>query len=885
MKRRSRALDRYQSMRDFRSTDEPSGVVTESRTGRAFVVQKHDATRLHYDFRLELDGVLLSWAVPKGPSLSPKDRRLAVRTEDHPVDYMDFEGNIPHGQYGGGPVIVWDRGTWKPLEDPHEGLSKGRLDFSLHGEKLHGRFMLVRTRRDDRGKEQWLLFKRDDVEARSGEQADIVTLRPESVLTGRLVEEVEEGVPRPTKKTKRSSAGATAHAAVRKKAGRASGAGAAKKVPGRTAVGKPARRPSKLPASSRLSPQLATLVSEVPRGPGWLFEVKYDGYRALAFKNGEAVRIVTRGGQDWTDRYTAIADALSRIRVDTAVIDGEIAYVLPDGRTTFQKLPKARPDDPHLVFHAFDLLFADGADLRDEPLTERKAILRTVLAGEKPPLRFADHQEGSGEAFFAEACKLGLEGIIGKRADAPYTEKRTKDWVKLKCQNRQEMVIVGFTPPKGSRKGLGALLLGVHEGKRLEYAGKVGTGFSQSTLAELHGRLAPLAVDAPAVVNAPRMRDVTWVEPKLVAEVRFTEWTDGGALRHPSFEGLREDKPASRVKREVERRAPTTESTSRRRSASTATSSPRANANGSESIAGVSISHPGRVIDADTGATKADLARYFEAVGPWMIPYAKHRPLMLVRAPRGVGDGTFVQRHHGGRRKPAIERPDEDGHIGVAEAGSEPVMFVKDVAGLVELVQGNAIEFHGWGSIMPHWEKPNWVVFDFDPDEGLPFDRVVDAARELREILQTLGLQSFCKTTGGKGLHVVVPLAARHEWETIRTFASAVAGVMVAQSPKRFVAVASKARRRGKIFIDWLRNGEGATAILPYSTRARPGLPVAMPVAWDDLGRFDPADFNVTTAADFITRRKKDPWETMTSLKQTIRKDVLDVLRGEGAHR
>lgn len=884
MKRRSQALDRYQSMRDFRLTEEPSGVVAASRTGRAFVVQKHDATRLHYDFRLELDGVLLSWAVPKGPSLSPQDRRLAVRTEDHPIDYMNFEGNIPHGQYGGGPVIVWDRGTWRPLQDPHEGLAKGRLDFSLQGEKLHGRFMLVRTRKDDRGKEQWLLFKRDDVEARSGKMADIVALRPESVLTGRLVEDVEEGVPRPTrtKRGTRASARAATTSSSSKKKRATKGAPKAKKSTARSTTGERGRRRA-LPSPEHLGPQLATLVSDVPRGPGWIFEVKYDGYRALAFKKGEDVRIITRGGQDWTERFAAIAEALARVRVDTAVFDGEIAYVLPDGKTTFQKLPKAAPDDPHLVFHVFDLLFAEGVDLRGEPLADRKEILRTILAGEKPPLRFAEHQEGSGQAFFEEACKIGLEGIIGKRADAAYTEKRTKDWVKVKCQNRQEMVIVGFTPPKGSRKGLGALLLGVKKGKQWNYAGKVGTGFSQNMLTELHRRLAPLALDEPPVVNAPRIRGATWVEPELVAEVRFTEWTEGGALRHPAFEGLREDKPAARVKREVEK-APPSPATSRL-GAKTSTSARKADAKGRETIAGVSLSHPERVIDPESGTTKAELARYFAAVGPWLLAYAKHRPLMLVRAPQGVGEGTFVQRHYASRGTPRIARSDEGNHVGVAKAGDEPVMYLEDVKGLIELVQGNAVEFHGWGSIMPHWQKPNWVVFDFDPDEGLPFDRVVEAARELRETLQTLGLESFCKTTGGKGLHVVVPLAARHDWETIRTFANAVAGVMVARSPRRFIATMSKAKRKGKIFIDWLRNGEGATAILPYSTRARPGLPVAMPVDWDDLGRFDPADFDVTTAADYVARRPKDPWEALPTLKQTIRKDVLEALQAGSAKR
>jgi bifunctional non-homologous end joining protein LigD len=790
-------LDKYNDMRDFDLTDEPSGKLKRSNTGRDFVIQKHAATALHYDFRLELDGVLLSWAVPKGPSLDPADKRLAVQTEDHPVDYRDFEGEIPHGEYGGGPVIVWDRGTWQPVGDPREGMKRGRLEFVLDGEKTKGKFLLVRTRQVGK-KQQWLLIKRTDEHVRHGKDAVLPALRPESVLTGRTIEDIVEG--------------------------------------------KPAGPKAKMPTKVKV--QLAQLVDDVPTKGDWVYELKYDGYRAIAYLDNGKVRLESRNGNEFS--YPTVERALSKVRAKTAVFDGEIAHVLPDGRTDFQLLGT---DPKSIVYFVFDLLHYDGVDLTNLTLRERKDKLRTILAGEGPPLKFSDHHEGNGHPFFKEACRLGLEGIIAKRGDRPYKAGRSPEWVKVKCQKRQELVIVGFTPPKGKRKGIGALLLGVKDeqrGRGLHYAGKVGTGFTNATLDDLTKKLGKLVVDEPPVVNAPRIKAATWVKPELVGQVRFTEWTRDGALRHPAFEGLRVDKKASAVKREVE----------------------------SPMVGSVTVTHPERVVEPKSGLTKGDLARYIEATAHYVLPYAKKRPLMFLRCPDGgIGKKPcFVQKHAGRGLKKNVEKGDVEG---------EEVLYVTNAEGLFELVQFNVVELHGWGCRMPKWDRPDWAIFDFDPDEGLGWKEVVDAAVEMRDALAKLNLVSFVKTTGGKGLHVVVPLAPKHDWDTVRKFTEGMANMFVRNAPDRFVATMSKKARRGKIFVDYLRNGRGATAVLPYSPRAREGLTVAMPVEWKDLRKIDPKDFDITTVPKLLDERKVDPWADLLETKQTLSKAVLKAINAD----
>ncbi len=851
----ARSLERYNAMRDFKTTEEPSGEVHPTDTGHSFVIQKHAATALHYDFRLELDGVLLSWAVPKGPSLSPKDKRLAVQTEDHPVDYRDFEGTIPHGEYGGGPVIVWDRGTWEPIGEPREGMKKGRLEFVVHGAKLHGRYILVRLAEKDRdrGKKNWLLMKRSDEHVREGAEADIVKRLPKSVLTDRTVEEVKAGVPATAKK-----AGAKA-------------------------------APVALPAFGKLLPQLATLVDDVPTHGDWVYEVKYDGYRAIATLDEGKVRIASRNGKDWTDHFALVAEALSHVRAKTAVFDGEIAYVNEDGRTDFQNLQNALSGSANagrLVYFVFDLLHYDGVDLTGETLEVRKGKLRTILAGEGPPLKMGEHTRGSGKELFREACKMGLEGIMAKRADRPYRGGRGADWVKVKCQKRQEMVIVGSTAPKGARTGVGALLIAVREGKTYRYAGKVGTGFTHASLDDLTKRLAKLAVGEPPVTGAPRMRDARWVRPELVCEVRFTEWTRSGALRHPTFEGLREDKKPENVVREVEKAvAPVEKEASRAPRATKPTKrvAKRPDDGGEVKVGDLVITHPDRVVDKETGITKGDLARYAGIMAPLLLPFAKKRPLMLVRCTEAWDGGGFGAQ--GKRPKRAacfVQKHSGRGlvaNIGRGEVEGEEVLFVRNEEEIVSLVQLNSVELHGWGSRMPSYEKPDWIVFDLDPYVGLPFARVVEAALDLRDELAKMGLVTFVKTTGGKGLHVVVPLTPKDDWDVVSGFATAVAEGMVKREPKKYVATMTKAARTGKIFIDHFRNMRGATAILPYSPRARTGATVALPVTWKELSTIDPQALTVLTVTALLAKRRVDPWADLLTTKQTLPRDLAAALR------
>lgn len=918
---RADRLEQYNARRDFGLTTEPKGRVARMHTdegGRWFVVQKHDARRLHYDFRLEHDGVLLSWAVPKGPSLSPSDKRLAVQTEDHPLDYRDFEGTIPEGEYGAGPVIVWDRGTWTPLADPTEGLKKGRLDFEVHGEKLHGRFLLVRTRAGG-DKPTWLLIKRDDEHVKEGPAADIVSALPRSVLTGRAIEEVRAGVPgvpleRRATKTKRPKRASKAGARQKRARKRADGPASESDAPPHGSVGSQTVEPAKLPPFGSIAPQLATLVKSVPSTGPWLYEIKYDGYRTMAWLEDKTVKMASRRGLDWTDCYAEIADALSRVRARSAIFDGEVAYVLEDGRTDFQKLQNTLGSrSPHersrLVYFIFDLLHYDGVDLRGEPLSFRKDKLRTILAGEGPPLRMSD-DVAAGPAFFREVCKLGLEGIIGKRADRPYRTGRSTDWIKVKCQKRQELIVVGFTPLKGTRSGIGALLLGIREGNRLRYAGKVGTGFSNATLKDLALRLGPLVIDAPPVSNPPRMREVTWVKPELVAQIRFSEWTTDGVLRQPAFEGLRLDKPATEVHRETPQPTPKARGpasihlvTEREEAEAAHVRAAKARERAKPHVRDVVVSHPSRVIDTDTGLTKLDLVRYAGEIASFMLPFVLRRPLMLVRCPggtqqfvfrqsdrrAGVKTSCFVQKHSGqgvsavnlgSSIVPASSVAANDGggtrhHGETMVADGEEVLFVTNEKHIITLAQQNTIEMHGWGSRLPRWDRPDWIVFDLDPDESLPFSRVIESALELREGLRTLGLASWVKTTGGKGLHLVVPIARRYDWDTVRRVSEHVAVLMAHAAPSRYVATMTKRARIGKVFIDYFRNAEGATAILPYSARARPGLPVALPIAWEDLRAVEPEELTIVTVPKLLARRRTDPWADLLATKQLLPRELL----------
>ncbi len=680
-----------------------------------------------------------------------------------------------------------------------------------------------------------------------------MTRLPRSVLSNRTVEEVGRGVPEKAKSSPAKSKGVRSPRSARKAA--------------------------KLPAFGKIAPQLATLVDDVPTEGDWIYELKYDGYRAIATLDGGKVKIASRSGKDWTDHFSTVARALSRVRAKNAIFDGEVAYAAEDGRTDFQKLQNAMSgagDAQRLVYFVFDLLHYDGVDLTDEPLEARKDKLRTILAGEGPPLKMGEHVRGNAVEFFERACTMGLEGIVAKRADRPYRAGRGPDWVKVKCQKRQEMVIVGSTAPKGSRAGLGALLLAVRDGGTYRYVGKVGTGFSQASLDDLTKRLAKIPAAHAPVLGAPGLRDARWVKPELVCEVRFSEWTRDGALRHPTFEGLREDKRPEDVVREKEAPVANVERTAPRVAAA------KSDGGTELKVGKLTITHPERVVDKETGVTKGDLARYAEVMAPLLLPFAKNRPLMLVRCTEPWDSGGFGSQSKRARHAPCfVQKHAGRGlvtNIGRTEVDGEEILYVTKADEIVSLVQLNTVEIHGWGSRLPKHDKPDWIVVDLDPDVTLPFARVVAAAVDLRDELAKMGLKTFVKTTGGKGLHVVVPLTPKDEWAVIRRFATAIAEGMVKREPEKYVATMTKAARAGRIFIDHFRNDRGATAILPYSARARTGAPVAMPVAWEELRSIDPHGFTVLTAPSLLAKRRFDPWGDLLTTRQTIPRHLVSAL-------
>ena len=793
---RADPLAQYNAKRDFRLTPEPAGKV-ERGAGNRFIVQKHDATRLHYDFRLEVDGVLKSWAVTKGPSADPADRRLAVRTEDHPMSYADFEGVIPKGEYGGGSVMLWDRGTWAPVEGKSAtDIEKGHLHFTLDGTRMKGEWLLVRMKpRPGEKRENWLLRKVDD--AYAGGADDLVGRQLTSVLTGRTMAEIagDEG----GEQSLKSATGA----AFAKKMAAASAHN--RKVAKAMPKGKPPKfRPL----------QLATLVDAVPSGNGWFHEIKYDGYRTEIAAAGNEVRIFTRNGLDWTDKFTPLVRHIAALDLPPCLIDGEIVAYGKDGNPDFSSLQAvlkrghgAQDEGTALHLFAFDLLEQGGKSLAKLGNLERKERLEALLRDASPPIAVADHVIGAGEALYKAMCGAGQEGIISKRADAVYVGRRSKNWVKVKCTRRQEFVIVGWNPSSAKGRAFASLLLAQREGNKLVYKGNVGTGFDADTMADLATKFACRErKTAPLDVDAAAARKVRWLKPDLVAEIAFAEFTASGSVRHASFLGLRGDKEAKDVTPEVKQPAPEPESD-------------------------VTISSRDRVIFPEAKATKGDLADYYEAIAPLMLPHAARRPISLVRCPQGRGKKCFFQKHDSGSFGAHVL------HVPIREkdGGHEDYIYVEDADGMLACVQMGTIEFHGWGSHVGALEKPDRMVFDLDPDEGLAFADVKKAAADIRRQLADIGLTSFAMLSGGKGVHVVVPLDPGHSWDTHKDFSKRFAEALSLAEPDRFIATMSKAKRKGKIFIDYLRNQRGSTAIMPYSARAREGAPVAVPIGWDAL--------------------------------------------------
>lgn len=840
-RRKSAPLEAYRAKREFTRTSEPRGGArrTNPKTGALYVIQKHRARRLHFDFRLELDGVLKSWAVTKGPSLDPADKRLAVRTEDHPLEYGDFEGAIPKGEYGAGEVMLWDRGTWKPQGDPRKGLEKGVLKFELDGERLKGGFALVRLppRNKDEKRENWLLVKERDETAERG--GDPIAAWTKSVKTGRGFDEIAAGKDVWRSDKSSHSAEAETPAAPRKPKGPA------------------------LPLPRFRPPQLATPSERPPSGPNWLHEIKFDGYRVLAAVAGDKCKLYTRSGLDWTAKFRGLCEAMTRLPVRSALIDGEVVVIDDKGHSDFGRLQRAlkTSEDP-LRFYAFDLLELDGEDLANLPLEQRKARLAALLRQAPDSILYSDHIVGDGPKVLAECCRMGLEGLVSKRADSPYVSRRTPAWIKIKCHGREEFVIGGFRPSTKKERPFASLLLGEFEGGELHYRGRVGTGFDERNLAEIERKLRGLARKAPPFADAPDAiaRKARWVEPRLVAEIAYAERTKDGYLRHPSFVGLREDKPAREVRTTDDRRQKTDPSSVVRPPSS------------SIERPAIELTHPDKPLFPSAGVTKAELAAYWRRIAPLAMPHIAGRPLSLVRCPEGSGRGCFFQRHHARGMPKAIEPAP------LVEKNGERVNYLKieDAAGLEAAVQIGALELHIWGAHAASVERPDRLVFDLDPDPAAPFADVKQAARDFRALLEAAGLASFALLTGGKGIHVVAPLEPELGWSELQTFAEGLAKRLAADDPRRFTAIMSKTRRKGKIYIDYRRNELRASAIAPYSPRAHAAPSVAAPVEWSELSRIERADaYTIATLPRRMASLKRDPWEGYFDLRQTISEEAL----------
>lgn len=788
------ALKTYQAKRNFAVTPEPAAGGEAAGGALSFVIQKHWASRLHYDFRLELDGTMKSWAVPKGPSYDPRDKRMAVQVEDHPIAYAGFEGTIPEKQYGAGKVIIWDKGTWQPqpaTPDARAALAAGELKFTLDGHKMHGNWVLVRMKGkgDKRSEKQpaWLLIKEKDEYARPALEFSVVDEFPDSVK--------HKAMPR----RKQSAEQAAAPAA-------------------------------KLPAT--LSPQLATLVdAPPPDAQDWIFEVKFDGYRILARCGGDHIALITRNGNDWTAKLPKLRLALERVGLPPGWYDGEIVVNDAGGHPDFGALQRAFDAETtsEIVYYLFDVPYFDGHDLRGQPVEARRALLEQLLQSlpASPLLRFSGALDAKPRQLLAHACRLGLEGVIGKRRGSPYVTRRSADWIKLKCGLRQEFVIGGYTAPQGAREGIGSLLLGVHDDQgELRYAGNVGSGFDDAALRDLRRRLDALAIEtSPFAGKAGGVRQPIWVKPQLVAEVGFAQWTSGGAVRHAVFHGLRADKQPAAIVREQAQRID-------REATMQNTSMP-----GRVLPASFKVSHADRVIDRDSGARKIDLVRYYALVGKLMLVHLRGRPVSLVRAPSGVGGELFFQKHADTSTMPGVRQLDpglDPAHASMLEVAS--------VQGLLSAAQWNVVEFHTQNALASAYDTPNRLVFDLDPGKGVAWPAIREAAVLLRAFLTELGLPAWLKTSGGKGLHVVVPIRPKHDWDTVKAFSQAIVAHMAQLIPQRFVLKSGPSNRVGKIFIDYLRNGRGATTVCAWSARTRSGLGISLPLAWEELDKLKAGD-------------------------------------------
>ncbi|BBP59429.1 DNA ligase D [Pseudomonas sp. St316] len=853
-----KTLDDYNRMRDFAATPEPAAKRSRksARTAHAlqFCIQKHDASRLHYDFRLELDGALKSWAVPKGPSLDPKAKRLAVHVEDHPLDYATFEGNIPEGHYGAGDVIVWDRGVWIPQGDPHEGYETGRLKFELQGEKLSGLWNLVRTHMPGK-QEQWFLIKHQDEAARPENEYDVAQAEPDSVLSDRTLVPRRRGKAASAKAVKQAEKAAQPKSPKRSSKTTLNGA-----VPG--------------PLPETLKPELATLVESAPDGE-WLYEIKFDGYRVMARIEDGHVRLLTRNGHDWTHKLPRQAEALAALGLESAWLDGEMVVANEQGVPDFQALQNAfeANSSGKIAYYLFDLPYLNGMDLRKVPVQERRAALAAVLEpSESPLLRFSDAFEETPAALLDSACQMQMEGLIGKRIGSAYVSRRSNDWIKLKCKNRQEFVVVGFSDPKGARSAFGALLLGLHDADsgQLRYAGKVGTGFNESTLKSIYQQLLPLETKKAAVVNPPtgyEAKGVHWLEPTLLAEVAFAEMTKDGSVRHAVFHGLRNDKPAKDITQELAKPVKKTAAAKKTKAKDEPGPTPAKTKSKAKAPAldgKVRITHPERVIDASSGTTKLQLAEYYASVAEFILPELADRPVALVRAPDGIAGELFFQKNSERLAIPGIVSLDK-------ELTGQPVMIINNAEALIGAVQMSTVELHTWNATSVDLDKPDRFVLDLDPDPALPWKSMVEATQLTLSVLDELGLKAFLKTSGGKGIHVVVPLTRKLGWDEVKGFSHAIVSHMAKLLPDRFSAVSGPKNRVGRIFIDYLRNGLGATTICAYAARTREGLPVSVPIFREEVAELKGANlWNVHNVHERLAEVGHEPWAGLKKTRQSI---------------
>lgn len=817
-------LERYRQKRHFQQTPEPKG--KESKThSNLFVVQKHAASHLHYDFRLEIDGVLKSWAIPKGPSLDPSVKRLAVQVEDHPIEYGDFEGVIPKGQYGGGTVMVWDKGVWNLIEQKKQDAG---ITFSLEGEKLKGKWKLIHFKNQPKN---WLLIKAKDSEACAEEDYSITEEEPLSVLTGRDIEQITLDGDKTWQSKKKIT---TSKKSTLKKAH----------------LKLDQLHLKKTPFKSEFHPQLATLVDKPPTTNEWLHEIKFDGYRLLAVIKNK-IQMITRGQKDWTEKFPDIVKALKGLHLSGTVLDGEVVALDENGQSNFQLLQNTLHEGSNqpLIYYVFDLPFYQGYDLSSLELIQRKEILRQILpVQEEGLIRFSDHIIGHGTEVFHKACELNLEGIVSKNIHSHYAQKRTKSWLKVKCIQRQEFVIGGITQPRGGRDYFGSLLLGYYSDQQFYYCGHVGTGFTQRSLKELYQIIQPYQTDSSPFVNSlPKTNVLSWVKPKIVVEVEFTEWTSDGILRHPSFKGVREDKAAKAVTREKARNSPVLEATT---------------------MPDLPISSPNKILYPEDGFTKLDLAKYYYDICDWILPYIVERPLTLVRCPEGIGQSCFFQRHlNESDRKQGLLCP----VIVTNEKGNKEYLYIQDQAGLMALVQKGVLEIHTWGSRIDKLHYPDMIVFDLDPAPHLEWSAVIKAAFQIKKELENLELASFVKTSGGKGLHLVIPIMRRYSWEQILIFSKTFARYLAAKYPNQYIDVMTKSKRTDKIFIDYVRNHLGSTSIAPYSTRARLHAPVATPLTWKELNvKITPDFFTLQNVRQRLDALKDDPWAKFWHLKQKL---------------